>query len=105
MYALSSYASHPSVRYRTIIVTTTKAKGCSADDAANQSVVPGQKVVDAESGVTLLGYTDLSNRMPQQTSHLYASNVVNMLELMGGAADPSAPSAGPGQIGPQRAVI
>lgn len=38
-------------------------------------------------GVTIVGYTDLPSRMSQQASTLYATNVVHLLEEMGGAAN------------------
>ena len=46
--------------------------------------VPGE-AVDAD-GVTIIGYTDLPSRMSLQASTLYATNIVNLLEEMGGAA-------------------
>jgi len=45
---------------------------------------PGEAVnVD---GVTIIGYTDLPSRMSLQASTLYATNVVHLLEEMGGAS-------------------
>ena len=49
-----------------------------------ERTVPGQ-AVDVD-GVTVIGYTDLPSRMSQQASMLYATNIVNLLEEMGGAA-------------------
>jgi len=46
--------------------------------------VPGQ-AVDI-NGVTVIGYTDLPSRMSLQASLLYATNVVHLLDEMGGAA-------------------
>jgi len=46
--------------------------------------VPGQ-AVDI-NGVTVIGYTDLPSRMSLQASLLYATNIVHLLEEMGGAA-------------------
>lgn len=43
--------------------------------------VPGQSVV-TENGVTIVGYTDLTSRMPQHTSQLFGTNVVHLLELL-----------------------
>ncbi len=40
-----------------------------------------QKVVTANQ-VTVLGYTDLSSRLPAQTSQLYGTNVVNLFKLL-----------------------
>jgi len=45
---------------------------------------PGE-AVDAD-GVTIVGYTDLPSRLAEQASTLYATNIVNLLEEMGGAA-------------------
>ncbi|MCH4250362.1 MAG: Re/Si-specific NAD(P)(+) transhydrogenase subunit alpha [Microbacteriaceae bacterium] len=42
---------------------------------------PGKKVV-TENGVIILGYTDLTSRMPRHTSQLYGTNIVNLLRLM-----------------------
>jgi NAD(P) transhydrogenase subunit alpha len=44
---------------------------------------PGQ-AIDV-NGVTVIGYTDLPSRMSQQASLLYATNIVHLLEEMGGA--------------------
>lgn len=43
--------------------------------------VPGERVV-SDNGVVILGYTDLPGRMPQHTSQLVGTNVVNLLTLM-----------------------
>jgi NAD(P) transhydrogenase subunit alpha len=45
---------------------------------------PG-RAVDVD-GVTVIGYTDMPSRMSLQASTLYATNVVNLLEEMGGGA-------------------
>lgn len=45
--------------------------------------VPGQVV--RHHGVRIVGYTDLASRMAIQTSWLYGSTLVNMIEEMGGA--------------------
>ncbi|WP_348519543.1 Re/Si-specific NAD(P)(+) transhydrogenase subunit alpha [Bifidobacterium sp. ESL0798] len=42
---------------------------------------PGKKIT-TEGGVTIIGYTDLASRMPQQTSQLYGTNVVNLMKLL-----------------------
>ncbi len=42
--------------------------------------VPGERVV-SDNGVVVLGYTDLPGRMPQHTSQLLGTNVVNLLAL------------------------
>jgi NAD(P) transhydrogenase subunit alpha len=43
--------------------------------------VTGEKVV-TESGVTILGYTDLAGRLAAQTSQLFGTNLVNLMKLM-----------------------
>jgi NAD(P) transhydrogenase subunit alpha len=47
--------------------------------------VPGEVV--RHHGVRIVGYTDLASRMAIQTSWLYGSTIVNMIEEMGGAKD------------------
>ncbi|HUF48847.1 MAG TPA: Re/Si-specific NAD(P)(+) transhydrogenase subunit alpha [Vicinamibacterales bacterium] len=49
-----------------------------------ERTVPGEAVEIA--GVTIIGYTDLPSRLATQASTLYATNVVNLVEEMGGAA-------------------
>jgi H+-translocating NAD(P) transhydrogenase subunit alpha len=44
---------------------------------------PGKRVV--HSGVHCIGYTDLTSRMPHTASRMYAANVANLLEEIGGA--------------------
>ena len=43
--------------------------------------VPGKAVV-TENGVTVVGYTDLTSRMPQHTSQLFGTNIVHLLQLL-----------------------
>ena len=43
--------------------------------------VPGEKIV-SRNGVTIIGYTDLTSRMPTHTSQLYGTNLVNLLKLL-----------------------
>lgn len=43
--------------------------------------VPGERVVTA-NGVVILGWTDLTSRMPRHTSQLFGTNVVNLLTLL-----------------------
>ena len=42
---------------------------------------PGESYV-TDNGVTIIGYTDLSSRLPGQSSQLYGTNLVNALKLM-----------------------
>ncbi|WP_407317295.1 Re/Si-specific NAD(P)(+) transhydrogenase subunit alpha [Isoptericola halotolerans] len=48
--------------------------------------VPGERVV-SDNGVVVLGYTDLPGRMPQHTSQLFGTNVVNLVALLTPAGD------------------
>jgi NAD(P) transhydrogenase subunit alpha len=48
--------------------------------------VPGEKIV-TDNGVTIIGYTDLTSRMPQHTSQLFGTNVVNLMKLLTPAKD------------------
>jgi H+-translocating NAD(P) transhydrogenase subunit alpha len=43
--------------------------------------VPGERVV-TDNGVVILGWTDLTSRMPRHTSQLFGTNVVNLLTLL-----------------------
>lgn len=43
--------------------------------------VPG-KAVMTQNGVRIVGYTDLANRLPSQSSQLYATNLVNLTKLL-----------------------
>ena len=46
-----------------------------------ESTVPGEKIV-TDNGVTIIGYTDLTSRMPAHTAQLYGTNIVNLLKLL-----------------------
>ncbi|WP_061961438.1 Re/Si-specific NAD(P)(+) transhydrogenase subunit alpha [Demequina flava] len=48
--------------------------------------VPGEKVI-SDNGVTIIGYTDLPSRMPQHTSQLLGTNIVNLMKLLTPAKD------------------
>ena len=48
--------------------------------------VPGKKVV-SENGVIVVGYTDLTSRMPRHTSQLFGTNIVNLITLLTPARD------------------
>ncbi len=43
--------------------------------------VAGERVV-TDNGVVILGYTDLAARLPQQSSQLYGTNLLNLLALL-----------------------
>ena len=46
-----------------------------------ESTVPGEKIV-TDNGVTIIGYTDLTSRMPAHTAQLYGTNIVNLMKLL-----------------------
>lgn len=48
--------------------------------------VPGTQIT-TDNGVIIIGYTDLSSRMPQHTSQLFATNIVNLMKLLTPAKD------------------
>lgn len=58
-----------------VIVDLAAANGGNCD-----LTVPGE-VTDV-NGVTIIGYTELSRRLPAQASQLYGTNLVNLLKLM-----------------------
>jgi len=41
----------------------------------------GEKIV-TENGVTIIGYTDMMNRLPAQAAQLYANNLINLMRLL-----------------------
>lgn len=43
--------------------------------------VPGESIV-TDNGVTIIGYTDLTSRMPQHTSQLFGTNIVHLMKLL-----------------------
>jgi len=65
------------------MVATMKPGSVIVDMAAEQGgncelTVPGQAVV--RHGVTIVGYTDLTSRLAKQSSTLYATNLLRLLE-------------------------
>ncbi|WP_066465264.1 Re/Si-specific NAD(P)(+) transhydrogenase subunit alpha [Sanguibacter suarezii] len=48
--------------------------------------VPGAKIV-TDNGVTIIGYTDLTSRLPKHTSQLFGTNIVNLMKLLTPNAD------------------
>ena len=43
--------------------------------------VPGERIV-TDNGVIIIGYTDLTSRMPKHTSQLFGTNIVNVMKLL-----------------------
>ncbi|PFG32434.1 Re/Si-specific NAD(P)(+) transhydrogenase subunit alpha [Sanguibacter antarcticus] len=48
--------------------------------------VPGSTIV-TDNGVTIVGYTDLTSRLPKHTSQLFGTNIVNLMKLLTPDAD------------------
>jgi len=46
---------------------------------------PGKTVQDEDSGVYIIGYTDLESRMAPQSSELYSNNLWHLMDEFGGA--------------------
>lgn len=59
-----------------VIVDMAAAQGGNVE-----GTVPGERVV-TENGVVILGYTDLAGRLPQQSSQLFGTNLLNLLTLL-----------------------
>lgn len=57
----------------------------AAEQQGNCELTEPGRAVDVD-GVTVIGYTDLPSRMAQQASTLYATNIVHLVEEMGGGA-------------------
>jgi len=58
----------------------------AAEMGGNCELTQPGDAIDA-NGVTIIGYTDMPSRLALQASTLYATNVVNLLEEMGGATN------------------
>ena len=65
-----------SMKSGSVIVDMAAAQGGNVEGS-----VAGKKIV-TKNGVTILGYTDLPGRLPQQSSQLYGTNLVNLLKLL-----------------------
>lgn len=53
----------------------------AANGGNTELTVPGE-VVTTPGGVTIVGYTDLAERLPAQASQLYGRNILNLLTLL-----------------------
>ncbi|QJU52224.1 Re/Si-specific NAD(P)(+) transhydrogenase subunit alpha [Herbiconiux sp. KACC 21604] len=73
---LITAADVASMKSGSVIVDMAAAQGGNVEGS-----VAGEKVVTA-NGVTILGYTDLAGRLPQQASQLYGTNLYNLLALI-----------------------
>lgn len=58
----------------------------AANGGNTELTVPGETIT-APGGVTIIGATDLAERLPAQASQLYGQNIVNLLTLMTPAKD------------------
>lgn len=64
------------MRPGSVIVDMAAAQGGNVE-----GTVPGRAVV-TDNGVTIIGYTDLTARLPAQASQLFGTNLVNLLKLL-----------------------
>jgi H+-translocating NAD(P) transhydrogenase subunit alpha len=77
----------PSPRLITADMVATMRPGSVIVDLAAQGggncelTRPGEAYV-TPGGVTIIGYTDMASRLPGQSSQLYATNLVNALQLL-----------------------
>lgn len=54
----------------------------AAQNGGNCEYTVANEVVTTANGVKIIGYTDLSGRLPTQSSQLYGTNLVNLLKLL-----------------------
>lgn len=54
----------------------------AAQTGGNCELTQVDKVVETPNGVKIIGYTDLPSRLPNQSSQLYSTNLVNLLKLL-----------------------
>ncbi len=64
------------MRPGSVLVDLAAANGGNVEGTA-----AGERVV-TDNGVTILGYTDLAGRLPQQASQLFGTNMVNLIKLL-----------------------
>ncbi|MEY9968608.1 NAD(P) transhydrogenase subunit alpha [Streptacidiphilus sp. MAP12-16] len=69
------------MRSGSVIVDMAAAQGGNVEGS-----VAGEVVV-TDNGVTIIGYTDLSGRLPTQASQLYGTNLVNLMKLLAPGKD------------------
>jgi NAD(P) transhydrogenase subunit alpha len=65
-----------SMKPGSVIVDMAAANGGNVE-----GTVAGERTV-TPNGVTILGYTDLTGRLPAQSSQLYGTNLVNLMKLL-----------------------
>lgn len=54
----------------------------AAQTGGNCELTVADRVIVTDNGVKIIGYTDLSSRLPTQSSQLYGTNLVNLLKLL-----------------------
>lgn len=54
----------------------------AAQTGGNCELTVADRVIVTDNGVKIIGYTDLPNRLPTQSSQLYGTNLVNLLKLL-----------------------
>jgi NAD(P) transhydrogenase subunit alpha len=65
-----------SMKAGSVIVDMAAANGGNVE-----GTVAGQSIL-TDNGVTIIGYTDLTGRLPAQASQLYGTNLVNLMKLL-----------------------
>ena len=65
-----------SMKPGSVVVDMAAAQGGNVEGS-----VAGERIV-TPNGVTILGYSDLPGRLPQQASQLFATNLVNLLKVL-----------------------
>lgn len=54
----------------------------AAANGGNCAYTQADKVIVTDNGVKVIGYTDMVGRLPNQSSQLYGTNLVNLLKLL-----------------------
>lgn len=54
----------------------------AAANGGNCAYTEADKVITTPNGVKIIGYTDMVSRLPNQSSQLYATNLVNLMKLL-----------------------
>ncbi len=78
---LITAADVASMKPGSVIVDMAAAQGGNVEGS-----VAGERIV-TDNGVVILGYTDLPGRLAQQSSQLFATNLVNLMKLLTPAKD------------------
>ncbi len=59
----------------------------ASEQGSNTALTQVDQAVQTSNGVTILGYTNLANRLPSQASQMFGQNVVNLMKLITPAKD------------------